>query len=85
MDDSSRDYLHVPPKSPREALQPTIDSFRCLRWMNEPLCEDENHEVVEDVFDRGQEPPGFDSDKQREIYDHERRLCEAQRGLKDVY
>lgn len=80
-----RNYFHVPPESPREALQPTIDNFRRLRWMNVPLYEDENHELVEDVFDRGQEPPEFDSGEQRETYDHESRLWEAQRGLKDTY
>jgi hypothetical protein len=88
MSDSStdgRDHFHVPPKSPREALQPTIDNFCRLRWMNKPLYEDDNHELVEDIFDRGQEPPDFDSNEQRETYDHERKLWEAQRGLKDVY
>lgn len=88
MSDSStdgRNYFHVPPKSPREALQPTIDKFRRLRWINMPLYEDESHELVEDIFDRGQEPPEFGSDQQRETYDRERRLWEAQRELKDVY
>lgn len=88
MGDSStdaRNRFHVPPISPREALQPTIDNFRCLRWMNVPLYGDENHELVEDIFDRGQENSDFGNDEQQNTYDHERRLWEAQRGLKDVY
>lgn len=53
--------------------------------MNVPLYGDENHELVEDIFDQGQKPPDFDSDEHRDTYDHERRLWKAQRGLKDVY
>lgn len=34
---------------------------------------------------RGQEPPDFHSDEQRQAYDHERRLWEAQLGWKNVY
>lgn len=47
--------------------------------MNVSLYEDENHELVEDVFNRGQEPPEFNDDEQCQTYDHERRLWEAQR------
>ncbi|RMY23370.1 hypothetical protein D0867_02085 [Hortaea werneckii] len=52
-DSDELDYLHVEPKSPREALQPLIDKFRELRFINLPLCEDTNHLVFEESLDVG--------------------------------
>ncbi|RMX98020.1 hypothetical protein D0868_10331 [Hortaea werneckii] len=85
-DDSDRpDYLHVEPRSPREALQPLIDKFRRLQYINMPLSGDTNHLLFEDTLDIGVSNTPTKEELQRYVGKDYYRRWQVSRELKEIY
>lgn len=86
--DASLNYFraHVPSKPPREALQPLIDKFRSLAYINRPPWAGTDHELV---YEESAFPPpdraDFSDDSDFESRVRARDEFLAKRRLKDLY
>lgn len=80
---SDTNYFHISPVSPREALQPVIDKYRGLHYINRPLSGDRNFVLVtEQVGERLPEDP---TDTQRRSFENSQKVWQAERGLEAIY
>lgn len=73
-------------KSPREALQPTIDKFRGLHWISRPLdveADSEHYLVETEAF--GYSVPDDATGGERNNLERLRVSWQASRDLKDLY
>jgi len=81
--DLDANYFHIPPVSPREALQPVIDMHRGLHYINRPLTRDSNLLLVTEHF--GVRLPNDPTDAQRQSFERSRNIWQAEYGLKAIY
>ncbi|KAI6790042.1 hypothetical protein KC361_g8158 [Hortaea werneckii] len=84
-DSDGCDYLHVEPKSPREALQPLIDEFRGLYYINMPLSGDTNHVLLEDTLDIGVSDTPTEEELQRHLEMDYYRRWQVSQELRGIY
>jgi hypothetical protein len=76
-------YFHISPVSPREALQPVIDMYRGLHYINRPLTGDSNFLLVTEQV--GERPPDDPTGAQRQSFESSRKIWQAERGLEAIY
>lgn len=80
---SETNYFHISPISPRKALQPVINKYRGLHYINRPLSGDRNFVLItEQVGERLAEVP---TDAQRRSFERRQRVWQAERGLEAIY
>ncbi|KAI6857862.1 hypothetical protein KC323_g7198 [Hortaea werneckii] len=84
-DSDGCDYLYVEPKSPREALQPLIDEFRGLHYINMPLSGDTNHVLFEEILDIGVSDTPTEEEFQRYVGIDYYRRWQVSQELKEIY
>jgi hypothetical protein len=84
--DSDTDYIHIPPVSPglpREALQPVIDKYRGLHYINRPLSGDRNFLLY--TKQAGERLPDGSTDVRRQSFERSRKVWQAERSLEAIY
>ncbi|KAI7212141.1 hypothetical protein KC333_g7276 [Hortaea werneckii] len=86
-DSDGCDYFHVKPKSPREALQPLINEFRGLHYINKPLNENTNtsHQLFEETLNVGVTKTFTEDEIRRWVGKEYYRHWQISRELKDMY
>jgi len=78
-------YFHIPPVSPREALQPVIDKYRSLHYINRPLSPAGRSDFLLITEQFGERLPDDPTEAQRESFERNRRVWQAERRLEAIY
>jgi hypothetical protein len=83
--DTPWNYFHIPPISPREALQPVIDNYRSLRYINRPLSPGDRSDFLLFTEQFGERLPEDPTDAQRQSFERSQRGWQAERRLEAIY